>query len=429
MGVYSLEAAELLAAKNKPAINESFTPYENPILEYGIRSIRADFALFEAQLELDFKEYYDSLNEADDNKDNGGTTVNVQNGQADPEFEAKKRAADNAQDKAEKEEADKEKAQQDASKKSKFNQAVGKLKIDSGTLKKFGEMLKQLWRNLVASIKSMINRLAGSFNQFTDKNGEKFNAAVAKISNSDFVSKYDGEEINIVDPSAVDAKFKSLISSYMSDFSDLENMSIDDVNNKISEFNDTLSNISQEVHANKKSPADAAKIIMNNKSLLGTFKSTTDAQFNALVKFGEQHEQKANNAYNQAVMNNGQENADKDSKLQIGKEKAQKVAQLGAKIGAEYGKAMSSAAGSVTKTAFGIVANVEGKTVKAKVNAAREVIRNRGDNGEYGNEDYDATGESAFEDDDLFTVSETASILQVMVEDTCDINFDECFDF
>ena len=111
------------------------------------------------------------------------------------------------------------------------------------------------------------------------------------------------------------------------------------------------------------------------------------------------------------------------------KEKAQKVSQFGAKLGAEYGKAMSSAAGSVTKTAFGIVANVEGKTVKAKVNAAREVIRNRGDNGEYGNEDYDATGESAFEEDDLFTVSETASILQVMVEDTCDINFDECFDF
>lgn len=429
MGVYSLEAAELLAAKNKPAINESFTPYENPILEYGIKSIRADFALFEAQLELDFKEYYDSLNEADNNKDNSGTTVNVQNGQADPEFDAKKRAADNAQDKKEKEDADAQKAQEDASKKSKFNQTVGKLKIDSGTIRKFGELLKRLWQNLVTSLKSMLNRLIGSFNNFADKNGEKFNAAVAKISNADFAAKYDGEEISIMDPQAVESEFKSLISSYTSAFANLDSMSIEDVNGKVSEFDDKINEIKNKAHGIKKSPAEAAKIVASNKGLLGSFKSTANAEFSSLVKFGESKETAANNAYSQAVRDQGQEAADKDSKLQVNKEKAQKVAQLGARLGAEYGKAMSSATGSIMRTAFGIVANVEGKTVKAKVNATKEAIKNRGDNGETGEEDYDATSESAFEDDDLFTVNETAAILQVMVEDTCDINFDECFDF
>ena len=238
MGVYSLEAAEMYAAKNRPAINESFAPYENPILEYGIKSIRADFAWFEAQLELDFKEYYDTRNEGKggEQKDtnNGGVVVNVNGGE-------QKSETDNLRDKdkyeeEKKEKADREKAQQDASKGSKFHQTLGKMKIDSGTIAKFGEFLKKLWNGFVNSLKGMLNRLIGGFQNFIDKNGEKFNAAVAKINEPGNLAKYEGEKVAVIDPAVADGKFKEVISEFDSTFKDLKGMSVEDVDAKIKEI-------------------------------------------------------------------------------------------------------------------------------------------------------------------------------------------------
>ncbi len=442
MGVYSLEAAEMYAAKNRPAINESFAPYENPILEYGIKSIRADFALFEAQLELDFKEYYDTLNEAEDKgKEEGGTTVNVNNTAPDPEFDAKKRAADNAQDKAEKEEADKEKAAQDASKGSKFRQTLGKMKIDSGTIAKFGEFLKRLWNGFVNSLKGMLNRLIGGFQNFIDKNGEKFNAAVAKINEPGNLAKYEGEKVAVIDPAVADGKFKDVINEFDNTFKDLKGMSVEDVDAKIKEIEEKMQGVINSVNSSKADNVqEAAKIINASKGTMNQFKQIASAELNRLIKFGEEKEREANNAYSAAVRDNGQEAADKDSSLQINKEKAQKVAQLGNKLGAEYGKLLSSATGSVTRAALGIVANIEGKTVKQKAAAVKNTMSEKAAARKAAKEQEaeakaaeqpEAQNASAVMDSDdfLLTEAETAIAIQAMVEDTCDINFDECFEF
>lgn len=451
MGVYSLEAAEMYAAKNRPAINESFAPYENPILEYGIKSIRADFALFEAQLELDFKEYYDTLNEAEDKgKEEGGTTVNVNNTAPDPEFDAKKRAADNAQDKAEKEEADKEKAAQDASKGSKVRQTLGKMKIDSGTIAKFGEFIKKLWQNLVTSLTSMFNRLVGSFNKFADNNGEKFASAVNKIKGMNSNS-YKGGDISIVAPNAVKAEFDKLIQRCYKLLKESDSLEIEQVESEIRQLDDDLKDKLAELHQTV--GFDVAKsIIVSNADILNNnnFKNTAKKAYENLISAAKEKAETADMNYSKKVREEGQEAADKDSSLQIDKEKAQKISQIAGKIGAEYGKAVSSSVGSIVRAASGIVAYSEGKSLGAKVDATKEVINDKkndkknpgapvntmanppsvGDDqgNKYANLRVNHASYS-LEDDDLLTVSETANILQVMVEDVFDINFDECFEF
>lgn len=451
MGVYSLEAAELLAAKNKPAVNESFAPYENPILEYGIKSIRADFALFEAQLELDFKEYYDTLNEADNNNTN-----NQSGNTSDPEFDANKREADRQQAEHEKDIEAQKNANEKASKDSKLRQAAGKMKIDSGTIKKFGEFIKRIWQNLITSLKSLFNRLVAGFNKFYDANGEKFQATVAKLTPEN-VSKYSGGNISIINPDTVHSKYKDIIDEYKSAFGDLKNKSLEDVNDAINDIKNKMRDASVEVHSEKRGAEDsnvdiqgslvpvkgAVSIIIANKDKIKGFKELAKKEYEDLIQFGQDREREANNDYSAALRDGGQEKANQDTSLQLNKEKAQKVSQLGANIGAEYGKALSSATGSLIKAASSIVANIEGRSLKQKASAAgatiKGAIKNRKNNNSNnesedeneGGEQPEATHASALidSDDDLLTESEAANILQFMVEDVCDINFDECFNF
>ena len=62
MGVYSLEAANYINGINENSTYESApvqtAPYSDSIMEFGLYAIRADQALFESLIELDFRDKF-----------------------------------------------------------------------------------------------------------------------------------------------------------------------------------------------------------------------------------------------------------------------------------------------------------------------------------------------------------------------------------
>ena len=163
MGVYSLEAAERLAAKNKDTelLDESYMPYENPILELGIMNLREDFAMFEAMLEMDFGDYYQSLNEEKAGADS--PTVDQVAGQQAAD------AYNKLQDQEDKDKALKEKNAKNAS----MNANLAKMKNVSGMLRKIGETIKKIWEAFKRGVMNLFNRFFQSYDTFLQDKGGK----------------------------------------------------------------------------------------------------------------------------------------------------------------------------------------------------------------------------------------------------------------
>ena len=439
MGVYSLEAAERLAAKNKDTelLDESYMPYENPILEFGIMNLRQDFAMFEAMLEMDFGDYYQSLQEA---PVPGIGTAPARSYSSDSAQERK----DNAMEDKRQEDEAKAKATEEANaKKAAMNANLAKLKNTSGILRKIGEAIKKIWEAFKRGVANLFNRFFQSYDSFLQDKGGKFKASVDNLDKVN-ISEFDGE-IKLYDiDNVIDGldKIKDEWTALSRDASPVE------ISGKIEDLEKELEAVKNS-HKNY-SGAEAVRIIKNVQSK--DAKKLGATAKDSINRAADEMERKMSQEVAQAKLDQG-EDADKDAGLQQKREVTQMLVNFGNKFSNAYANCLADASAAAYTGAARINGFFAGKNIaatstkdianaaKQKAQPAVDAVKNKADeiktkaeinkaikDGVNNMESQNASADIS-DNDDVFTEAELCSTLGAILEDNAMIDFDECFEF
>lgn len=432
MGVYSLEAAERLAAKNKDTelLDESYMPYENPILELGIMNLREDFAMFEAMLEMDFGEYYQSLNEADDDKDNAPTPTPTQ----------EKREAD-AYAKEQEEEAKAKNTAEKNAKSASMNANLAKMKNVSGMLRKIGETIKKIWEAFKRGVMNLFNRFFQSYDTFLQDKGGKFDASVANLAKHN-LAEFEGK-VKVYD-------IDDVIGAYDKIETEWRNLSNTGRTSSPVEIKGNLEDLDKKIEEAKNGykEVSATEALPLIKKAQGGIKSTASSKKDTILRAADEMEREMSQETAQAKLDKGDE-ADTDQALQQKREVTQLLVNFGNKLANAYASSLANASASAYAAAAKINGHFAGKNMvsistKEKVDAAKAATSRAGqrvkDAAEQMDPGMDTTprvenikpqnaSADLIDEDDVFTEAELCEALGSILEDNAMIEFEECFDF
>lgn len=453
MGVYSMEAAERLAAKNNiNSTEETFMAYENSLLEFGIQAMRTDMAIFESMIELDFKEYYNTLNEADDDKKDAPSPVTVNNvtNNAAPQTPTKgeEKKSEYEADKAIKADKEAERNKKIEGMKSNAKSKMNELKAKANGAN-IATNLKRLWDNLVEAIRRMLAKFkAGT--AYAGKNGdEKLQKQIAALGNlgEGKLENFKGK-MKMLDVSKVDAGYRKIIAAVPTDMGTVTD--INSYNEGVkAEIADVRKEASSEIEG-------GAAIFAKAKGILLAY-DAVKAEAEKEIQTITQKVTALGNDANRAIETNKVEggNADEDSKLQHNREVATKLASVISGITNAYlgdlSQAATDAKAAISKLAGfcgADIGNMEAKKAsdeeayaagdaekKAKAaeadNAKSGRISKMQDANRRNEEIVDSMNDSAdmLTNDDLLTESEIREALATIYEDAALISVNECYVF
>ena len=439
MGVYSLEAAERLAAKNKDTelLDESYIPYENPILEYAITSIRADFAMFEAMLEMDFADYYQSLTEApatpaQNNQDPAPATDDVDLQRKQKEF-----------DKENEEEAKKKALDEKNAKDARMSAALNKMKNTSGMLRKIGETIKKIWEAFKRGVANLFNRFFQGYDSFLQDRGAKFDTYVSNIDKND-ISKFDGE-VKVYDIDSLTSAYDKIVNEWKAIANDESPVQ---VKAKLEDLEKAIE--SAKNSAKNAKGSEAVQLIKSIKAK--NIKTIASSKKDEITKAADEMERKMSIETAQAKIDKGDE-ADSDTALQQKREVTQLLVNFGNKLANDYAGSLANANASayagaakingffVGKGMVSVATSGVANAAKQKAQPAVDAVKNKADeiktkaeinkairDGVNNMESQNASADIS-DNDDVFTEAELCSTLGAILEDNAMIEFDECFEF
>ena len=438
MGVYSLEAANYVNGINTNVKLESapvqIASYSDSIMEFGLYALRADQALFESLIELDFRDKFAEINEqalleANDRHvtaPKGASAIEQQ------------RAININKD------FDKAKAEEEAKKKLiKANQRSEKVagfgvRLSEG-LKKIVEIIKRAISNIVENFKTWIGKLQDVLSK--GETGAKYADALDKVD----LKRVSNLKVTIVDKKQVEDeldKVKGVLAKEVVNGKNVTNDNYPDHAAIISDAREAINKIrdkwsADEFSVNASTIAIIKDIVSDNNK---TFNAVKNSAGETMKDLEQQLSGLAGSIERDSERLSRQSSENLDAEIDITTKKkfcselTNAVMDLASAYRAGYTAEINSARAAANKIlAANKVGKVKERGVRGTVDDARlqahlgvAELRNPSERNAAANADKTettSTGESA-----LFTLEEATDFLGIIYEDLTNISAEECFE-
>ena len=434
MGVYSLEAANYINGINTNSTYESApvqtAPYSDSIMEFGLYAIRADQALFESLIELDFRDKFAEINEQ--------ALLEADDGHV----KAPKGSSPLQQAQANRINAtvDKEKAEEEAKKKLiKANQRSEKVagfgvRLSEG-LKKIVEVIKRAISNIVENFKTWIGKLHDVLSK--GETGAKYAEALDKVD----LSRVSKVKVTIVSKKQVEDeldKVRQTLAKEVANGINATNDNYPDHAAIISDAREAINKIrdnwgKDEYPVNASTIAIIKGIVSDSDKTFNAVKNGAGQRMDALEK-GLSELAKSVETDSEKLSRQSSENLDAEvditTKKKFCSEITNAVTALAAAYRAGYTAEINSARAAANKI---LAANKAGKVkergvkgtaddVKLQAKLGMAELKNPSERNAAANADKTQT-ESA-----LFTLEEATDFLGIIYEDLTNISAEECFE-
>jgi hypothetical protein len=443
MGVYSLEAANYVNGINANVKHESApvqaAPYADSIMEFGLYALRADQALFESLIELDFRDKFAEINEQALLEANDGH-VTAPKGSS-PLQQAQANRINSEVDKAKAEEEAKNKlikSNQRAEKVAGFGTRI------TEAFKKIVEFIKRAITNIAENFKTWIGKLHDVLSK--GESGEKYAAALDKVD----LKRVSKVKVTLVDKDKIEENLNGVykkLATEVTNGRNVNNENYPDHASIISTARETIDKIREkwsdnEYAVNESTIAIIKDIVADPNKTYDAVKKSAEEKMTALQDSLKELADSVDTDA-QKLSREASQDLDKEvnvtTKQRFCSELTNAVTALAAAYRAGYTAEINSARAAANKIlAANKVGKVKERGVKGTVDDARlqahlgvAELRNpsernaaaNADNTEFADQKTTKTNESA-----LFTLEEATDFLGIIYEDLTNISAEECFE-